>query len=186
MIEALFEKYSDSLERFGISLTRDRSAAEDAVQETFSKALTHVELLRLIPESKQKSWLFKVLKNCVIDRKRHERFETFVEDMAEFSAEQSAETMSAKTMPADDLISRAGAPEIIASLPAKLRDVIVKKFWLGMTSAEIAHTYGITPGAVRFRLHTALNRLKRQYAADAKVFERTDPACGTQGGYHDA
>ena len=118
MIEALFEKYSDSLERFGISLTRDRSAAEDAVQETFSRALTHVELLRLMPESKQKSWLFKVLKNCVIDRKRHERFETLMEDMAEYTAEHSAETISAEAMSQVRRGTPAPCPAINAARPA--------------------------------------------------------------------
>lgn len=169
MIDALFEKYSDSLERFGMSLTRDRSAAEDAVQETFSRALTHAELLKLMPESKRKSWLFKVLKNCVIDRKRHDRFETVVEDIAEQT-------------PAEAQVVYTGAPDMVAALPGPLRDVIVKKYWLGMTSAEIARTCGITPGAVRFRLHAAMNRLQQRYAADAKGLMRSTPVRGGQGG----
>lgn len=177
MIDALFEKYSDSLERFGMSLTRDRSAAEDAVQDTFSRALANTELLKLMPESKQRSWLFKVLKNCVIDRKRHERFETMVEDMAEYAAERAADQT-----PANMQVVYSGAPEMIAGLPEPLRDVIVKKYWLGMTSTEIARIHGITPGAVRFRLHAALNRLQQRYAADERELIRNKSVRGAQGG----
>jgi RNA polymerase sigma-70 factor, ECF subfamily len=151
MIEELYDTHAAGLRRFALSLTRESDEAEDLVQETFVRALAHNELLRILTPVKRKTWLYTVLKNCLVDRRRRQKFETAC-DEAEFEIPlESCE------------VSLTDAAAAVGLLPANLRGVIVQKYWLGMTSTEIARGLRIPAATVRFRLHSALHRLKAEF-----------------------
>lgn len=67
-IEELVDEYSDMLYSFALSRVNDPPLAKDMVQETFIKAYQNRQKLEGI--SSIKSWLFKVLKNGIIDHYR--------------------------------------------------------------------------------------------------------------------
>lgn len=147
LIAELYEVYSDQLMGYGVSISRDVDVAEDLLQETFTRALLNLELLKILPESKRRSWLYRVLKNCFIDRKRQESHLAYISDQIELSGEF-------------DFGARSDAMKLLSRLPSKLSDVVFKKFWLGMTSVEIARALSLPAATVRSRLHTALKLLK--------------------------
>lgn len=64
----------DPLRRYALSLTRDRSEAEDLVQETLVKALERGEQLRSAPSLR--AWLMSILHNRFVDGVRARRAET--------------------------------------------------------------------------------------------------------------
>lgn len=59
------ESYADSLFNYAIVRTGERDVARDLVQETFLSALENVRNFR--GESSERTWLFSILKNKVID-----------------------------------------------------------------------------------------------------------------------
>jgi RNA polymerase sigma-70 factor (ECF subfamily) len=49
---------------------------------------------------------------------------------------------------------------LLSKLSDKFRDVVFKRYWLGMNSSEIARVMSVPASTVRWRLHTALKLLK--------------------------
>ena len=60
----------DALFGYAMALTRDRSLAEDLVQETYLRAVRAFG--RLVPDSNLKSWLFAIMRNAWLNQVRHE------------------------------------------------------------------------------------------------------------------
>ena len=55
-------EYLDSLYGYALILTRDQTAAEDLVQETYLRAVRAFG--QLMPNSNLKSWLFVIMRNA--------------------------------------------------------------------------------------------------------------------------
>jgi RNA polymerase sigma-70 factor (ECF subfamily) len=152
-IQELYDVYEAHLLRFARSLTRDMGDAEDLVQETFLRAISNMVLLQTLAENKIKSWLFRVLKNIFIDKYRRQRLEVPVEDeeiVSDFSVE-------------DEVEGRMLSEEFLKCLPDKDREIVHKRYWLGMTSREIAKLLSIPDSTVRYRLHISINHIKSEY-----------------------
>ncbi len=147
-IAELYEKYYDRLLRFAGSLARDDSLAEDLVQETFTRAMSSLELLRVLPAHKVRSWLFSVLKNYFLDLARRKRFE-FLEADLELPVNESN-------------IQGADISELMGCLPDSLSDIVFKRYWLGMNSYEISESLSVPPSTVRSRLKTAVGILRKR------------------------
>ncbi len=62
------ENFSDSLFSYAIVRVSDREIAKDLVQETFLSALQNLDSFR--GDSSEKTWLFTILKNKIIDHYR--------------------------------------------------------------------------------------------------------------------
>lgn len=152
-IDELYENYEQHLLRFAISLTGNRDEADDLVQETFLKAMGNMALLGTLSRPQVKSWLFKVLKNCLIDKKRKEKFEVLSEP------EEDEDIFSLE----DEVGSRLMAQQALSLLTEKSRDILYKKYILNMNSSEIASALKIPASTVRWHIHTALNLLKNKY-----------------------
>lgn len=152
-IEILYDKYEQPLLRFARSMTKNNDESEDLVQETFLRALSNTQLLGTLPDYQIKSWLFKVLKNCLIDKKRKEKFEV----LSEF--EEQENQISIET----EIESKIMTEEALAQLSDKNRDIVYKRYWMGMTSSEIARTLSIPASTVRYHLSSAMNLLKNKY-----------------------
>jgi len=148
IIEELYERYYDQLKRFALGITRDTNQAEELVQETFVRATSNADLLNILPEYKRRSWLFSVLKNYNTDLMRRSKFEEIYDENLELE--------SACGNPD----SKLDAMEMLSNLPQNLRDIVFKRYWLDMTSAEIARTLSIPDSTVRYHLSAAINFLR--------------------------
>src|ERR1700760_29790 len=70
-------EYIDELYSYARRLTRNRSEAEDLVQETYVRALRAMGRLR--PDSNLKSWLSTIMRNIWFNQLRQQRAAKFVE-----------------------------------------------------------------------------------------------------------
>ena len=149
LVENLYEKHSEELERFARSMASNEKEAEDLIQDTFLKALTHLHTLDKLSAPQQRAWLFKVLRNLRYDRYRKQRFERPMreEDEPELNP---------------DDFSEVDMKELLQSLPADLRDTVHKRYWLGLTSRQIAEPLGLSDATIRCRLRTAIHLLRNQ------------------------
>ncbi len=64
----LFERHGPAIKRFVRDLLRDGAAADDALQETFTRA--HVQLIKLPQPGQFKPWVFGIARNVVFESKR--------------------------------------------------------------------------------------------------------------------
>jgi len=148
LIEDLYDSYSRKLTSYARSLCKDGDCAQELVQETFTRAVQNGELLAILPEYKRRSWLFTVLKNCFVDLKNREKREVPIEEDMENTEEFDVDLF---------IDSRI----FLASLPENMRDIVFKRYWLGMNSSEIAKELSLPPGTVRYNLHLAMNKARK-------------------------
>jgi RNA polymerase sigma-70 factor (ECF subfamily) len=70
-MRALYDRFAPAVRRFLWALVRDRAAAEDALQETFTRAIDRVSTLhagdRVAP------WLFGIARNVSLEHRRRRR-----------------------------------------------------------------------------------------------------------------
>ena len=65
--DALFYRYRDGIFRLGLAITKDPSAAEEIVVDTFARA--HRALARLEPDASLRPWLYRVAVNLSYNRR---------------------------------------------------------------------------------------------------------------------
>ncbi len=142
--------------------TKDRDAANDAVQEVFSKAWEHRHSLERMENPV--GWTVKTLKNQVLQQFRTEsRMEPLgnqEETVQEEPVESQEDSQSVK------LVFR-----FLDDLPAKQREVFELREVEGLTYDEIAGYLEIPPEQVKVNLHRARKKL-REFLMKCKNDER--------------
>jgi RNA polymerase sigma-70 factor (ECF subfamily) len=151
--EALAKAYSAEIYRYAYWLTRDRFMAEDLVQETFSRAWTNWDSLRV--EDSAKSWLYTIL--------RHEHARLFERKRLDIVDDVDLDTLEDRRLRgvSPDLAIR----EALHALPTVYSEPLLLQVLGGFSCEEIAEMMGTTPGAVMTRLSRARLALRRTIAA---------------------
>lgn len=74
--------------------------------------------------------------------------------------------------PPPDTHDQLGVRQALQELPVKQREVIVLRYYLGMTADEVATALGTTPGAVRALTHRGVRRLRELLVLDEREESR--------------
>jgi RNA polymerase sigma-70 factor (ECF subfamily) len=145
----VYEEFEVQLRRYAVSLTRDSDSADDLVQETLIRAMSHLELLAQLKDYQRRAWLRRVLKNLFIDEQR---------------TRQRQQCLMAQLIQENPEVSYS-PPELMSSgaferVPPRYRELIYQRYALGMNSTEIGRELGIPAATVRSRLHLAIRWLR--------------------------
>lgn len=152
-VTELYEAFEERLHRFAVRLTRDPARADDLVQDTFVRTLSHIELLGQLTDPQRSAWLYRVMKNLFLDEQLAARRERAL-------FERLALDASLASSPPDVI----ALPAIVEQVPDRYREILEKRYVLGMTSEEIACELGIPAATVRSRLHLAIKHLRARKA----------------------
>jgi RNA polymerase sigma-70 factor (ECF subfamily) len=140
----------DDAYRLAYFLMRNRTDAEDAVQECYLRALRHFDTYR---GPAIKPWLLMILRNvCYGTFAKRGQQEQLADD--EDQAEQ-AMWQEPQAAPDAGLLSRqesAAMRQLVDSLPAPFREAIVLREFNDMSYREIAEVAGVPVGTVMSRL----------------------------------
>ena len=165
-------QHLDAVYRYAYALTRDRSEAEDLVQDTFLQALRHWDQFR--PGTNARAWLFTICRNLFL-RQRERRAR---EEPTEAAAlDGIAAAAQAFTTPPDAGRALFDAPELgdvirreLDKLPAEYREVVELSDLQDQSYADIAQVLGVPLGTVKSRLFRGRRLLQEalvNYARDA-------------------
>ena len=156
--------HADALYNFACWLARDPLEAEDLVQEAYARALGSAQQFEA--GSNLKAWLFRILRNAFIDRRRRSQRETSSPDVEELAADAEATEPASRELQLDQI--RALVAEDVGAavhaLSEPFRTVILLDLE-GMTEAEVANVLGCAPGTVKSRLSRARAVLRERLAA---------------------
>jgi RNA polymerase sigma-70 factor (ECF subfamily) len=159
-------EHLDSLYGYALTLTRDQTAAEDLVQETYLRAVRAVG--QLVPNSNLKSWLFVIMRNAWLNQLRHTRSgPRFVE----LDAEEAEFVYQNDRLGEDPLVvylrklEREQIRVAIDELPELYREVVVLRDLEGFSYQEIATMLSCPAGTVMSRLGRARAKLRRALAS---------------------
>lgn len=149
-LDRLVQLYEKDLLRICCVYLRDRSAAEDVVQETFLKAFKNIGSFR--GESSEKTWLTRIAINCCRDYRRSAWYK-YID--SRITLDQLPIIYSAP--PSDEHIALTME---IMKLKPKYMEVVLLYFYEGYLIKEIATMLNLTEAAVSSRIHKAKQKLK--------------------------
>ena len=140
--------------------------ARDAVQDAFLSAWKSID--RFEAGSSLSTWLHRIVVNASLMRLRSKRRkpEESIDHLLPQFREDGHQTPSAQPWPmsAEDLVQRMQTSDIVRSLinelPESYRVVLIMRDIEEMSTEETATALGITPNAVKVRLHRARQALR--------------------------
>ncbi|MBI4471174.1 MAG: sigma-70 family RNA polymerase sigma factor [Acidobacteria bacterium] len=160
VLDGLIEEYQHRLFRYALSLTGDRSAAEDIFQETWLRVLERGRQYRA--QWKFEVWLFSIARHLVIDRARRKKSTSLDELMN--PEEGEFEPQAVNPSPFEDVRDaeqqeRIG--QLLTLIPAGYREVLTLRFQEDLELSEIATIVGAPFSTVKSRLYRGLEALRR-------------------------
>lgn len=148
-IERLIKEYGDSILRMCFVYLQDMSLAEDAMQETFVKVYRQYSAFR--QESSEKTWIMRIAINTCKDVRRTAWFRRVDRSVTLDMVPESHYEFD----PADDTLILE-----IMNLPPKLKEVVLLKYYQGLSFQEIAQALQVPIGTVSTRANAAKKKLR--------------------------
>jgi RNA polymerase sigma-70 factor (ECF subfamily) len=162
--------YADSLHNLARYLARNAADAEDLVQETYVRALASEG--QFTPGSNLKAWLFRILRNAFLSRRRQETRNPTEGglDTVDPLAQSSSEGSWLRDDVELDRMRNLVGEEIEAALRALSEDgrTVILLDLEGFTETESANVLGCAIGTVKSRLSRARAALRERLADYAR------------------
>lgn len=149
MWEELYRRHNLELLKYCIAACRDRELAEDLVQETFLKALQNPDTIEDLGPSQRRAWLFRTMKNLLIDRYRRAVLEN--------QHLQVAETEAAISDPGMEQVEN---EQVLLALAPEDRVLFQLRYMEDYNATEISEMLGMPTGTVRSKLSRCRKQLK--------------------------
>ena len=155
----LFERNWRRVRAYALRRTRDVSAADDAVAETFLVAWRR---LGDIPADNELAWLLGVTRRVLSNARRGDaRRDKLLARLRETAV---AHTIDVADLAADASDTATELRAALSRLRADDAEILQLAAWEQLSHAEIAVVLDITANAVGIRLHRARNRLAEELA----------------------
>ena len=163
---AIMQKYNQRLYRIARGILRNDAEAEDAVQEAYVNAFTHLESFR--GDSSLPTWLARITMNEALGRLRTRRPTV---DITEIEGHRTAAEIIQfpLTSECDDPERTMAQRQILQlveqatdNLPEVYRIVFITRVIEGMSVEDTAEILGLRPETVKTRLHRARRLVREQ------------------------
>jgi len=168
MLGVLFDRYQTPLYNFYTKMTQDRAVSEDLVQDVFLRILRYRQTYR--PGTAFRTWMYQIARNARLDHVRKAKPEAPL-TAEPFSLAPSAD--SAQQKQEAQMLQRS-----LMELPEDKREILILSRFQELKYDEIARLMNCEVGAVKVRVHRALQQLREIYqqlerGAGAKQQDRT-------------
>jgi RNA polymerase sigma-70 factor (ECF subfamily) len=162
--DEVYAAFNTRLFTFLVRLSRRRDVAEDLLEETWLRLVKHARRLRA--DTRLGPWLFTVARNLHVSFTRSRMLEdstsaTLVA-LWPFSLERSSPFEAAAASELERRIER-----VLAAMPTASREVLLLVGVAGLDHSDAADICGITPEALRQRLHRARETLSKALEREA-------------------
>lgn len=175
--EELLAPHFDPLFGFALRMTKNRPDAEDLLQESIYRA--YRSLARFQRGTNFKAWMFRIVTNTFISKKRSERRAPVLVAELEVRDPRDGEELTAELRDAatdwDRVYSEHVEDEVkhaVDELPEEFRAPLLLSSLGGLRYKEIAEVLHVPIGTVMSRLFRARQRLRRslrRYAEDRGI-----------------
>ena len=157
-VESTVTRYRASLTRYAARLLGDVDQAHDVVQDTFARLLAQS---RQAVDGHAAEWLFTVCRHRALDVLRKEGRMTRFEEGGD---QRVAATEPRPGRALEQAETHAALLRLIDRLPHNQQEVIRLKFQNGFSYQEISRITRLSVSNVGFLIHTAVARLRREWA----------------------
>jgi RNA polymerase sigma-70 factor, ECF subfamily len=151
--------------RIAFHYLRDAAEADEAVQDAFVKAYSHLSTFR--EELPFEVWFTRILINGCLDRikarTRRERWIVSMPDNGTSDRDFAERTPGHGPSPEDHVLARERRQKLaaaLAKLPERQRSVFMLSHYEGCTSREVSAITGLNESTVRVHLFRAIRKLR--------------------------
>ncbi len=167
-VTRLVEAYSPLLYRLALKMLGNVQDAEDVLQNTFLKALQHLDEFE--ERSRLSTWLYRIAVNEALMLLRRQKPETSISDLLDEDdeVEMPEQFVDWCCLPEEELLSAEGRRHLeqaIQRLPPKLRIVFLLRDIEGLSIQATSEALQLSEAAVKTRLLRARLNLREQLSA---------------------
>lgn len=156
------EEYGDILRNLATKFTQDYDEIQDLVQETFARALKHMDNFFKNPNIV--SWLFVIMRNIYINQYRHRQYRRTYE---QYSASQYRQMSFYEPFTEDNLDKKFVLQDIqklLSDMPDNYQEMFTN-YINGYKYRELADIYDIPEGTIKSRIHFIRKNIQRKMRA---------------------
>ncbi len=152
VVDQVVERFSKPLFAFIMRMIDDQATAEDIFQDTWIRVIRNIGTFR--GDCRFSTWLFQIALNLCRNQMRRKARRSFVgiEEASNLADDPEVDGMK--------ILQAQKVRRLVASLPSKMREVIVLRYYHNKTDVEIAEVTGLPPGTVKSRIHRATELLR--------------------------
>lgn len=162
-ISQLIDKHTHRVRDYIRMMVKDNDVADDILQETFIKAVRVIDEGRYADTGKFLSWILRIAHNQVIDHFRSQKnAKTVSESDTGYNmlgtlrfAERTVEDAMISSQIEEDV------RRLIDRLPAEQREVVVMRYYSGLSFQEIADQTDVSINTALGRMRYALINLRK-------------------------
>ena len=162
-ISQLIDRHTHRVRDYIRMMVKDNDVADDILQETFIKAVRVIDEGRYADTGKFLSWILRIAHNQVIDHFRSQKnAKTVSESDAGYNmlgtlrfAERTVEDAMISSQIEEDV------RRLIERLPAEQREVVMMRYYSGLSFKEIAEQTGVSINTALGRMRYALINLRK-------------------------
>jgi RNA polymerase sigma-70 factor, ECF subfamily len=160
-------EHIDALYGYALTLTRDKTEAEDLVQETYLRAVKAAN--PPAPGGNLKAWLFVIMRNAWLNIARHNQNGRRV---FEFESDEQVADVAPDSNPHVVYLRKLEREQVHAAidkLPCAYREIVVLRDLEGFSYHEIATVLHCPAGTVMSRLGRAREKLREALSVKQRV-----------------
>lgn len=173
-LNELVLKYQDRAYQYAFRLTRNPEEAADTVADAFVRVNNAIKNFK--GQSSFSTWLYRIITNCYLDRKKKEKNRSTVSldaPIHQGEEEVSRDIEDPGRTPDEDVIRmerEAVLQRALAKLPEFQKAMIVMYHAEQLSYEEIAEALDLPLGTVKSRLNRARLSLRELLEKDAELF----------------
>ena len=162
-ISQLIDRHSARIRDYIRMMVKDSDKADDILQETLIKAVRTIDEGRYVDSGKFLSWILRIAHNQVIDYFRQQKSSRTVSE-AEAGYDVIGSLRVAERNVEDRMISEQIEQDVrrlVEHLPEEQREVVMMRYYSGMSFQEIADQTGVSINTALGRMRYALINLRK-------------------------
>lgn len=161
--DILLRRHQDRIFNYIVRIIKNEDIANDIFQETFVKAIQTIRQGRYTENGKFPAWISRIAHNLIIDYYRQEKSENLqsadLTDVNILNRKELCEKTIEDTLISDQI--RADVKYLIQELPELQRQVLMMRYYQGLSFKEIAEITGVSINTALGRMRYAILNLRR-------------------------
>lgn len=161
--DVLLRRHQDRIFSYILRIIKNEDIANDIFQETFVKAIHTIRQGRYTENGKFPAWISRIAHNLIIDYYRQEKSENVqssdLTDVDVLNRKELCEATIEDAIVTEQI--RDDVKYLIKELPALQREVLIMRYYQGLSFKEIAEITGVSINTALGRMRYAILNLRR-------------------------
>jgi RNA polymerase sigma-70 factor, ECF subfamily len=167
VLTELLNRYQSRIYRLSYGILRNPQDAEEVIQEVFLRLFQKLDSFK--GDSTFASWLYRVAINTTYMKLREKKGADllYLDSVSQYLDEQieKHDALDWTSRPDDELLTEESLKiisEVIEQLPEEFKTVLILRDVEGLSTEEVGKLLGLTPPAIKSRLHRARLFLRKR------------------------